>query len=210
MKKHRIKIIPLLSLVENGQYSKLTDHLLSQLDCRFIVNDIKNIYNRQLPVYAAYIPKRSVVKIPVDFPTLNHQIAHMVEIEDINRCTINDWGFGEPKSEKNFFKYSNKMVLRILSREIRVRAIQLHLNDKCDKNLSSIVNQIKHLLKRRLDNGLGKFKNIQDLYQWEDHLRQTTYDAWNEDRIIHEWNRRISFIKDWMETPSNNEEVVAA
>lgn len=202
-----IKNPPLSSLIGTGKYNKLTENLLSQLDSRFVVNDPKYVLSREYNnVFAAYIPKKNVIYIPVDFPGLVHQIAHMVEIEDIKRCVMNDWGFGEPKER---FKYSNKMTLRILSREIRVRAIQLYLMDSWSSNLESIVHQCEDLLKPKLVNGLGKFTSLDKLYQWEDHLRQTTYDVWNEERIITEWNNRISFIKEWMESPSNNEKIVA-
>src|SRR5271155_179106 len=64
--------------------------------------------------WLAYYPTKQHLYIPIMLPTVEHQIAHMVEIKQ-ERCTIPDWGL------VNFGidKYSNPSDKHFLSALVR-------------------------------------------------------------------------------------------
>jgi hypothetical protein len=141
--------------------------------------------------------------IPHGFPPIEHEIAHMVEMKDPARWTLPDLGMAIfPKGDP-----SPKMMFAAMAREIRVRAIQLHLipedqySDGNHRTLFNILNN-EHAWGgwARTMTPFGRFKNYQDVWDWANGMRERTFNAWNKDRIVHEWKIRLNHIQNWMET----------
>lgn len=142
-----------------------------------------------------YIPRKDMICIPVGLPSADHEIAHMLEMRTPERWVLPDWGMKHPndgyKSPKDFFAS--------LSREIRVRAIQAHINPSCsDPDFPKGHVHWEGEATSRLH--FGRFKCPQDIYDWGHDLWVKTHMAWSRDRIRHEWEVRLNYIRNWMET----------
>lgn len=150
-----------------------------------------------------FIIRDQVIHFNHVLPSLSHEIGHMVEMRDLTRCVKDDWGMMLPsKANKN-----PKSFLAAMSREIRVRAIELHILGKSSNHNTKnniLTNPFwdrtaQNFLKK---NKLGKFNTYQELQDWVFYLRDKTYAAWSQDRIKHEWEVRFNYISNWMETSS--------
>lgn len=150
-----------------------------------------------------YIPSKDVIVFPCQFMRIEeHEVAHMVEMNNFRRLLKHDWGM------KNFSNSnpSNKEFFAALSREIRVRAISLVLrgvekncsHDDTSYNIFKNIHYWDPEVKARIP--FGKFKTFKDVQEWMEHLRDTTIAHWSLDRIESEWFRRMDFISNWMET----------
>jgi hypothetical protein len=125
-----------------------------------------------------------------------------VELRNPIRWTIPDWGM--PRFDLDNIK--SGPFFAALSREIRTRAIQLHISvfeSEQEKLRSTAYDQFNNPWWRgqafkRLH--FGKFKCPQDLTNWMCDLRERTYNAWSVDRIRYEWEIRLNHIRHWMET----------
>lgn len=168
-------------------------NLLNQ-DSRIMVYDLYG----NLQEDAGYIPTKTQIIFPVRHPSANHQIAHIVEMKNSSRWTMIDWGMSNKFDELN-----GRHFFAALSREIRVRAIELHMNNEFNNKKSSryfIFNNyvwedatIKFL-------PFGRFSSLAQVHAWANDLRDRTYYAWNVERIRHEWSTRLNHIRNWMET----------
>jgi hypothetical protein len=140
-----------------------------------------------------YIPRKDMICIPIGLPSADHEIAHMVEMNNPKRWTLPDWGMPHPavgyKANKNFFQ--------ALSREIRVRAIQAHITGKSNPHFPKNHCGWEHEIAPRLH--FGRFKCPQDVFDWASGMWQKTHNAWSLDRIRHEWEIRLNHIRNWME-----------
>lgn len=138
--------------------------------------------------------------IPHVLPKVEHDIAHLVELKNSKRWTMTDWGM--PRFEKDIIKPGP--FFAALSREVRTRAIQLHMEPKAmgnenDTTYNQLANPYWYDMTKKLL-PFGRFKSMQDVGCWLGHQRECTYKAWCLDRIVHEWSVRLNHIRNWMET----------
>lgn len=149
-----------------------------------------------------YIPRKDVIIFPCQFMRIeDHDLAHMVEMNNFHRLLKPDWGM------KTFSDNSpsNSEFFAALSREIRVRAISLVLrriekNHKRGDTSYDIFGNSYWEEGAKLRVPFGRFKTFKDVQEWAEHLRDRTLSHWNLDRIESEWFRRMDFISNWMET----------
>lgn len=125
-------------------------------------------------------------------PDIRHEIGHMLELNNFSRLLQDDFGM------RNGFPESARGLFAALARETRVRAIQLRLT-KENATEFIFINSFwleethKHL-------HFGKFKCPEDIKNWVHDLGNKTLRAWNKDRIMTEWNKRVEYIRNWQET----------
>jgi len=149
-----------------------------------------------------FITKKNI-HIPYALPEVEHEIAHAVEMTNPSRWTLPDWGMAETVAWNNGL--TARRMFAAMSREIRVRAIQLHMSPPSDtNNRSSLVNILnnEHAWGPWAEQftPYGRFKNYQDVWDWANDLRARTYNAWSLDRIHHEWMIRLTHMQHWMES----------
>ncbi len=144
------------------------------------------------------------IYIPFRFPTIEHEISHAVEMIDPKRWLLPDWGFANQPyiSEKGL---TARLAFVAMAREIRVRAIRIHMqSEHLNKEGSSLYNILNNQLAwgewARRFTPFGRFRNYNDVYAWANDLREKTYNAWSLDRITFEWSRRLTAMQNWMET----------
>ncbi len=123
---------------------------------------------------------------------LHHQVSHMIEMQNLNRCLKDDWGL-------SFFmkEFSKEQRIIAFVRECRVRAIEAVLQNK------TLDETIYHhpLLDRDLNRIIPfkKFKTEKEFREWHSHIFETTYKKYSYDRIEHDWKKRIDFIANHIE-----------
>lgn len=112
-----------------------------------------------------YIPRKNEIFITGVFPTLSHEIAHIVEINDKNRLLKDDFGMSVLFAEK-LFKSNAKYSFAAFARETRVEAIQSVI-DNSEKNT------FERLTSNPIWNGavksnvpFGKFNNFKQVEEW--------------------------------------------
>lgn len=152
------------------------------------------IYDHQ---HIFYLPTKKYIHWSIDLPAAHHEIAHFVELSNINRLLLPDFDFSLGISSNN-----PKNAMAVYTRELRVRAIQRHMrvDYKEYKDIQHIQNEF--IFKEMKDSlPFGRFKNEKELIDWSINLHDRTFNAWNKDRIEFEFNRRADFIRNWMETP---------
>lgn len=152
-----------------------------------------------------YIPRKDVILFSMGLPTAEHEIAHMVEMSDINRVTLPDWGLASTLNSdvwKNERTIKMSTVIAAASRETRVRAIQAHLLPSSIKYrpMSSHHYWGDEVGDRFKKESFGRFKSPQDYKNWIDDLEMKTFMAWSPERIENEWIKRLNYIQNWMET----------
>jgi hypothetical protein len=146
-----------------------------------------------------YCPTKKFLYFPVGLPTAEHEIAHMVEIQNTARLTRQDWGMTNTPLEQK----SSRQLFAALVREIKVRTIQLRMTPG-SKTCEDIFNNSYWKDEARKRVPFGRFKSWENVTDWAESLRVKTYRAWSLDRIRHEWEIRLNHIRDWMETPALN------
>jgi hypothetical protein len=147
-----------------------------------------------------YIPSKDKLCMTYGFPILNHELSHVVEMRDLSRLTQIDFGmniFGRARHTHAFYRPTDNGFFAGMAREIRVRSIERHINPDCSANMLTNRGWATHSA-RILP--FGRFKTIQDLETWVLDVAEKTYKAWNKDRIVFEWTRRLDYLRDWMET----------
>jgi hypothetical protein len=158
-----------------------------------------------LPQYkdiVGYLPTKDYLYFTVVI-RIEHQIAHLLEMNNLDRCVQMDYGF------ENFSKiiYSHtppkpKPLFAALSREIRVGSIQSYFKSNPQlhqENQEVLLNDFwKNFVKSSLP--FGRFNSLQDVIEWGEHLKSQTYKAWSVDRIHHEWSIKLNHLRNWMET----------
>lgn len=142
-----------------------------------------------------YFLTKEHIYIPYRLPSASHEIAHMVEMKDLDRCLLPDWGL---KAFTNKVKVSDKLFFAAFAREIRIRAIDNLIHGF--SNPVSITNHVYwfHEACKRIP--FGRFKDNKDIVAWADDLSLKTFIAWSFDRVEHEWKIRLDHIRNWMET----------
>jgi hypothetical protein len=150
-----------------------------------------------------FLDKRNIY-IAYSLPSLGHQIAHAVEMKDSSRWLLPDWGM----NLKGFVHQEDQLTARMyyiaMAREIRVRAIQLHMEPFHRLNKKSTVYNIcnnQHAWGSWAERFTPhrQFQNFQHVWNWVEYLREKTYREWSLDRIRHEWSLRLTHMQHWME-----------
>lgn len=148
-----------------------------------------------------FITKKHIY-IPYSLPKVEHDLAHLVEMNAPRRWTMPDWGL--PRFEKDVMPAGQ--VFAALSRECRTRAIQLHMEtfpSEEAKFKSTSWSQLNNFYWADLVKSVlpfGRFKNYRDVEDWNAMLRERTFKAWSLERIRHAWEVRLNHIQHWMET----------
>lgn len=111
------------------QLTGLPLHLL-ELEPRLRVFGFADEPQENIGENYAYIPRKDLILFPVGLPAVEHEIAHMVEMVDLKRVILPDWGLA---SSLNSSAWKNEpikmsMLIAAASREARVRAIQTHFH----------------------------------------------------------------------------------
>lgn len=138
--------------------------------------------------FVAYKVRKEYLQFCIMLPTPAHEVAHMVEMNDITRTIKDDWGMPifMPKDPKRFFA--------ALAREARVRGIQSHMDaNKGFTNQAWFNEAAKHL-------PFGRFTSEGQVFDWAHTLWLNASRAWNQDRIQTVWTERIEYIRHWQET----------
>lgn len=143
-----------------------------------------------------YIPNKDIVYFAYNLPAIGHEIAHMVEMQDIKRCIIDDWALSSSSLEKK----NNRNLFRSFVREFRVWTIESRIFNPSLKELKELPNKKLWLddVERRLP--YGRFETKSHLDDWMWHFQTTTFQSYPIDRVINDWNVRVDFIKNWMES----------
>lgn len=184
-------------------YSEIESHLslfvkeLVQSESRFRFHDVGNDFFNDKKFF---VVTKEIIHCPIFMPAIEHEIAHAVEMRDCSRWLLPDWGM------TNFTEPSPKAMFAAMAREIRVRAIQLHMLPESEHNNknSTLVNILNNDWAwghwARTMTPFGRFKNYQDVWTWANDLRERTFKSWSQDRIAHEWKIRLTHMQNWMET----------
>lgn len=139
-----------------------------------------------------YRPSKNNVVFCAGFtPRLSHEVAHFLEMEGLQRLTMDDFGINSPTA----FPTTNVGFYKALVRETRVFAIQ----DLLRRNSHPII-RMNWTTKALSHIPYGRFRHIRDVKSWFSDLYQRTYKSWNKERVQFEWERRINYLRDWMET----------
>lgn len=139
---------------------------------------------------------------PYQFPPIEHEICHLLEMRNEKRWLLSNQGM-ETYTDLNLI--SAKSFFAGLARELRVRAIQLHMMpEELDNKNGCVYNILNNQLTwgqyAALHLPFGRFKTYQDVEDWAGLIREKTYKAWSQDRIVHEWKIRLDYIRDYMES----------
>lgn len=156
-----------------------------------------------------YFIRNGIVYIPENFPTLAHEIAHFVEIP-IRRVIKDDFGIA------NLGKIADDMPKYIgftgIARENRVNTIQYILTGISRTNYKT---QLEHngIWKEAVGdfkNSKFKFTNMNQVYDWERQIINSTLRMWNKERIHFEFKLRAEYIKEFIETNKSKRETIFA
>jgi len=188
-------------------------HSLLSMEPRFRLYDMIGDFVED----RGYIPTKSALYLPYGFPGIEHEIAHMVEMSYGNRLVKLDWGFQDIKTYSKAMRggANHKGTFQALAREARVRGIQdimdgVHANRGVSDNHFNMV-KYNPVWKDAVVKALpfGKFKSIEEVIDWWDHIYVNAYVNWNLDRIRHEWVIRLDYIRNWMETTLHQQDSIA-
>jgi hypothetical protein len=171
-----------------------------QSEPRFRFTDVGNAVFDDKQIF---VVTKNVIYMPTVLPTTEHEITHAVEMTDQKRWLLPDWGMAFDGDWEH--KMTPRKMFASMSREIRVRAIQLHMvpeewSNKHSSLVNILNNQMAWGLWAKKYTPFGRFKNAQDVKDWVDDLREKTYNAWSLERIKHEWKIRLTHMQEYMET----------
>lgn len=151
----------------------------------------------------AYIPSKDNIIIAYKIPPIEHEIAHIVEMNDYNRLVITDFDMPFRGPKASLFYNKKSVYITSCARETRVRAIQSIIEGKEDYDsftAQPLNNAMLKLTSKFFDNTDDtRFKSSADFVDWLQNIRMRTMNLWDKDRVVFEWNKRIEFIQNWME-----------
>ena len=143
-----------------------------------------------------YIPTKTGIYMPCALPSIEHEIAHFVEMEDKSRWTKTDWGLGV---NPDFLDTATiPHVIAAAARETRVRAIQYQISNEQNPYLFNNI-YWREAMEHRVV-GTGRFKSHKDISDWLWSMSIRTQSDWDLDRIESAWKERVSHLQNWMET----------
>lgn len=146
-----------------------------------------------------YLPRKDSILFPIVLPHVNHEIAHMVEMNDLSRVLRPDWGLASAANSEHWKNdtVSPPPFFAAAAREIRVRSIQEFLSTTKSRELHCHPTWGYEIQKRL---PFGRFNSMKDFQNWERDLQARTIMAWSIDRIEYEWIRRLRHVQNWMES----------
>lgn len=162
---------------------------------------VYEVFGEVIPNQGFFVTKNHIY-IPYGLPKVAHDISHLLELRNSNRWAMTDWGM--PRFEEDLVK--PKQFFAAFAREIRTRAIQLHLSSfdsERDMHYSTTYSQLNNVYWAEMTKKLlpfGRFKTYQDVEIWNADLREKTSKCWSLDRIHHEWDIRLDYLRNWMES----------
>lgn len=157
-------------------------------------------YLKPLSEPCGYMPRKHQILMTYDLPRVSHEISHMVEMNDLNRLIIDDWGlyFKDELHGKSPFD-NCKFAFRAAAREARVKGIENHIcKSEYQGNRILADTWYRHRLYPHV--GFGRFSSKEDIDDWLRSIFETTRKQWSLDRIQHEWKQRVEFIRNWQES----------
>lgn len=177
-----------------------TNYLLG-MESRFLFPDIGNevFGDKQF-----FVVTKDYIYCPYVLPNPEHEIAHAVEMANPKRWLLPDWGLAfDPFTNERGL--TSRMMFAAMSREVRVRAIELHMmpeyrNDKGSSKYNILRNEHAWGDWAKRYTPFGRFKNYDDVQAWVHDLREKTYRAWSLERIEHEWKIRLGVMREYMDT----------
>lgn len=177
--------------IDSSSFCKeLTDMIPTLKIIDFI--EYNNNYMNPPPDDIFFKIRKDYMQFVVGIPTLEHEIAHMVEMKDFSRCIINDWGL-----RFDIENISNKLFFLTMAREARVRGIQSHLDGR---EYAYSANHPVILFDAPGHLPFGKFNSCKDFYDWMQAIFSRSRSDWSKDRIYDEWVKRAEYIRNWQET----------
>lgn len=174
-----------------------TKHLL-QMDSRIRLHELVDDLDDEKFLFVT----KQFLHTPYVFPPVEHEIAHIVELKNKARLTLPNLGM---ETYTDMDKVKPAGFFAALAREVRTRAIQLHMMPDELKNKNGT---IYNILNNQLTWGdyatthspYGRFRNYNDVFAWVSDMREKTFRAWSPERIEDEWKTRLHHIQNWMET----------
>jgi hypothetical protein len=181
-------------IIGGSNFAPNNSFVLELLDMLPVVKLIE--YGREANSNIVYYEvEKSQITFTTKYPRLNHEIAHFVEMNNLDRLIKNDFGFSN-----NIPTVSPSAFFVSLAREVRAMAIQSILSDDCNK-----YNNFRPLINDKWDNQakkhlpFGRFENENQVKEWQRDIFAKTYCRWSKDIIYEEFKIRSEFIKDWIE-----------
>src|SRR5271170_5694175 len=171
-------------------------HLLSKFENRIKLSALldENFDPKVHGEIAGYYPQKDFVYFAHDLPGIEHEIAHMVEINE-SKMLLPDWGLRIYRLEKE----TPSAIVAGMARESRVRGIQSHFFQHTEARRGSRTgNSLSNNgiwswgLSKHLP--YGKFKTVKDIDNWLDDLFEKTREAWCVDKIEALWNKRADIV----------------
>jgi hypothetical protein len=139
----------------------------------------------------SYVVEKDYIQFTTELPTLQHEIAHTIEMKISPRLLEDDWGISMRSD------FTHKSFFVALAREARVRGIQHHIRPYKDVEFGNPY-WFETLAPKYI--GFGRFKSVKDVKDWATNILENTYLSWSKDRVIEEWKKRVEYIRNWQET----------
>lgn len=177
--------------------NKFIYELLSK-ESRIILKD--KLWNHDGTINA-YVPSKQSIIIACRIPPIEHEIAHIVEMNDISRLLQIDFGMPFIGPKADLFYNKKSAYIAGCARETRVRAIQSIIENKDDYDSfmeQPLNNVMYNLADRFFDNTYDletRFKNTEEFIDWLRTIRIKTMNDWNKDRVVESWNIRMDYLK---------------
>jgi hypothetical protein len=203
-------VVALLGLREVGNFFTLEEVMTSVNPVRKFTHHLLGMDSRirlhafvdDLDDEKFFFIGKQYIHIPYVFPPVEHEIAHMVEMKNKKRWTEPDLGMA---TFTDLDRVKPASFFAGLAREIRARAIQLHM---MPEEMGNKGGTIYNILNNQITWGdyadryspFGRFKSYKDVETWALDMRERTYKAWSLDRIEHEWKIRLAHISNHMES----------
>jgi len=140
-----------------------------------------------------YYPSKDYVFMTLYPPHIYHEISHILEFKEseFHRLTMPDFGF----SNGSFGFKNSSNYIKAVARESRVRGIQ-SVFDKRSNFKNDLYFEQK--MSKYLEG--SKFSSMKEVEKWADSIVVSTAKKWSMDRIEHEWQIRMDYIKNWQES----------
>ena len=170
---------------------KLVELKRNEKNNKKYINAINKKYTSKFGL--GFYPTKENICIAYGFPSIYHEMAHIVEMINPKRWTLLDLGMTYQKAK------SGEGLFAQITRECRVRAIQTFLEPQ--KHFSYPYDILAHSsfgeLKKKQ---IGKLKCEKDIQNYFDDVRDRTIKAWSKDRVECEWKKRMTHIQNWQNT----------
>jgi hypothetical protein len=187
--------------------SPLAYELLSMDKHSFVFNELAINYGD----HAFFIDNvNGKIHCPFMLPCVEHEIAHIVEMNDLSRICLPDWGMGKIHDGVHKLKTNPKFFFAAVAREIRVRNIQkiisgddlnMRVGSKKDNAYAAVIkNSYSWIDPAAKFIPFGRFRTMDEFYDWTIHLAETTLKNYSIERIRHEWDVKLNIMREYMYT----------